>query len=94
VESITLWSLETIFLLQCPVNLTFEFFLPKFNREHFLPSVVYMCDMVTLSGKDNGLEPGNCISTSMSGAFDPKINREHLSMVVYMCDTGSLKWNA
>jgi hypothetical protein len=41
-----------------------------------------MCDMVTLGGKDNCLEPGNRISTSMSSAldlwpFDLKINREH-----------------
>jgi hypothetical protein len=37
-----------------------------------------MCDMVTLDGKDNCLEPGNCISTLMSSALDLKINREHL----------------
>jgi hypothetical protein len=42
-----------------------------------------MCDMMTLSGKDNGLEPGNHISTLMSSAldlwpFDFKIHREHL----------------
>jgi hypothetical protein len=42
-----------------------------------------MCGMVTLGGKDNGLEPGNHISTLMSSAldlrpFDLKINREHL----------------
>jgi hypothetical protein len=41
-----------------------------------------MCDMVTLGGKDNGLEPGNHISTLMSSALDLspidlKINREH-----------------
>jgi hypothetical protein len=29
-----------------------------------------MCDMVTLGGKDNGLEPGNRISTLMSSALD------------------------
>jgi hypothetical protein len=42
-----------------------------------------MCDMVTLDGKDNCLEPGNCISTLMSNVldlwpFDLKINMEHL----------------
>jgi hypothetical protein len=42
-----------------------------------------LCDMVTLGGKDNCLEPGNRISTLMSSAldllpFDLKINREHL----------------
>ena len=49
----------------------------------FLPWVVYTCDMVTLGGKDNGLEPRNNISTLMSSvldlsAFDLKFNREHL----------------
>jgi hypothetical protein len=45
-----------------------------------------MCDMVTLGGKDNGLESGNRISTLMSSVldlspFDLKINREHLSLM-------------
>jgi hypothetical protein len=39
--------------------------------------------MVILGGKDNGLEPGNRISTLMSSAFDLrpfdlKTDREHL----------------
>ena len=29
-----------------------------------------MCDMVTLGGKNNGLDPGNYISTLMSGSLD------------------------
>jgi hypothetical protein len=42
-----------------------------------------MCDMVILGGKDNGLDPGNHISTLMSSVldlrhFDLKIHREHL----------------
>ena len=42
-----------------------------------------MCDMVTLGGKDNGLEPENCNSALMSSvldllSFDLKFNREHL----------------
>ena len=49
----------------------------------FLPWVVYMCDMVNIGGKDNGLEPGDIISTLMSSVldlspFDLKFNREHL----------------
>jgi hypothetical protein len=49
-----------------------------------------MCDMVTLGGKDNGLEPGNRISTSMSSALDlltsNLIGNIFLLQVVYMCD--------
>jgi hypothetical protein len=40
-----------------------------------------MCDIVTLGGKDNGLEPENRISILMSSAldlFDLKINRKYL----------------
>ena len=51
-----------------------------------------MCDMVTLGGKDNGLQPENCNSASMSSVldlspFDLKINREHLPLmwVDHMC---------
>ena len=45
-----------------------------------------MCDMVTLGGKDNGLESENCNSASMSSVldlspFDLKINREHLPLM-------------
>jgi hypothetical protein len=32
--------------------------------------VVYMCEMVISSGKDNDLEPGNRILNSMSSALD------------------------
>ena len=49
----------------------------------FLPWVVYKCELVTLGGKDNGLESGNNISALMSSVldlspFDLKFNREHL----------------
>jgi hypothetical protein len=43
--------------------------------------------MVTLGGKDKGLEPENRISTSMSSVLDLWINRNiFLPWVVYMCD--------
>jgi hypothetical protein len=45
-----------------------------------------MCDMMTIGGKDNGLDPGNRISTLMSSALDLwpfylKINTPMSSMV-------------
>jgi hypothetical protein len=42
----------------------------------FLLWVVDMCDIVTLGGKGNVLEPGNHISVLMSSALD--LGREHL----------------
>jgi hypothetical protein len=49
----------------------------------FLPWVVHICNMVTLAGKGNVLEPENHISTLMSSAldlspFEPKFDRELL----------------
>jgi hypothetical protein len=39
--------------------LTFDFLTPNSIGNIFLPFVVHMCDMVTLGGKGNILEPGN-----------------------------------
>ena len=51
-----------------------------------------MCDMVTLGDRNNGLEPENCNSASMSSVldlspFDLKINREHIPLMSrpYVC---------
>ena len=53
-----------------------------------------MCDMVTLGGKDNDLEPGNHISTLMSSALDlwtsKSIGNIFLLWVVHMCDMVTL----
>jgi hypothetical protein len=73
-----------------------DLWTPNSIRNIFLLWVVYMCDMVTLSDKDNGLEPGNRISTLMSSAldlwhFDLKTKREHLPpMGVHMCNMVTL----
>jgi hypothetical protein len=56
-----------------------------------------VCDIVTLGCKDNGLEPGNCISTLMSSVldFDPLtsklIGNIFLPWVVCVCDTVNLR---
>jgi hypothetical protein len=50
--------------------LTIDLLISKSIGNIFLPWIVYMGDMVTLGGKDNGLEPGNCISTLMASALD------------------------
>jgi hypothetical protein len=66
------------FDIQCPWPLT-----PNSIGNIFLPWVVHMCDMGTLSGKGNILELGNRIFILMSSTldlwpFDPKFVREHL----------------
>jgi hypothetical protein len=50
--------------------LTFDLLTSKSIGNIFNPWVVYMCDMVTLGSKDNGLEPGNCISILMASVLD------------------------
>jgi hypothetical protein len=59
-----------------------------------LPWVIYMCDIMTLGGKGNVLEPGNHISTLMSSALDlftsKSIGNIFLPCVVYMCDMVSV----
>jgi hypothetical protein len=53
-----------------------------------------VCDMVTPSGKDNGLEPGNRISTMISSALDlltsNSMGNIFLPWVDYMCDMMTL----
>jgi hypothetical protein len=53
-----------------------------------------MCDMVILGGKDNGLEPGNHISTLMFSSLDlltsKLIGNIFLPWVVCMCDMVTL----
>jgi hypothetical protein len=63
-------SPETVFLLRCPVRLTFDLLTSNSTGNIFLLQVVYMCDMVTLGGKDKGVEPRNHISILMSSALD------------------------
>jgi hypothetical protein len=71
------------------VRLTIDLLTPKSIGTIFLLWVVYICDMVALRGKDNVLEPGNCISTLMSSALDlwtaKSIGNIFLPWVVYMC---------
>jgi hypothetical protein len=51
--------------------LTFDHLTSKSIGNIFLPWVIYMCDMVTLGGKDNGVEPGNqCVYRRMDGRTD------------------------
>ena len=61
---------DFVFLLRCPVRLTFDLLTSKLIGNIFRPWVVCMCDMVTLGGKDNCLEHGNHISTLMSSMLD------------------------
>ena len=53
-----------------------------------------MCDMLTLGGKDNGLEPGYRISTQMFSPLDlwtsKSIGNIFLPWVVCMCDMVNL----
>jgi hypothetical protein len=56
--------------------------------------VVYMCDMVTLGGKDNGQEPGNRISTLISSVLDLltsySLGNKFLPRVLYVFDMVTL----
>jgi hypothetical protein len=59
------------------VHFTFEHLTPKSIRNIFLPWILHICKMITVSGKDNFVAPGKRCSTPMSIAldlsdFDPK----------------------
>jgi hypothetical protein len=60
---------QTVFLLHCPVHLTFDLLTPILIGNIFLPWLVYMCGMVILGKELYILEPGNHISTSISSAL-------------------------
>jgi hypothetical protein len=51
------------------VYLTFDLLTSNLIEIFFAPSIVHMCDVVTIGGKDNVLEPGYHIATSMSIAL-------------------------
>jgi hypothetical protein len=84
------YSPITVFLLWCPVCLTLN---SIWNI--FLQWVAYMCDMVTLGGKDNGLKSPDIIFLlwcPVCLTFDLKFNREHLPPIdsLYVCDMVTL----
>jgi hypothetical protein len=72
------------------VLLAFDLLTSNLIEIFFVPWIVHMCYIVSLSGKDNTVESGNHISTSMSKAVDlgtsNSIGNIFLLWVVQMCD--------
>jgi hypothetical protein len=52
------------------MGLAFDLLTSNLTEIFFVPWRVHLCDMVTLGGKGNVLEPGKHISTLMYSALD------------------------